>query len=122
MFAKKLKELREAAGMTQQELAEKIGMKRASVAAYEASGQEPKYDILQKLAGVFSCSTDYLLGRSNIRDAGEYAALQDDPELLEFWEQINANPDMQLMYKKAKNLTPDALRQIIKIIKTFEEE
>lgn len=58
----KLKALRKAKGLTQVQVAERIGVSKAVISSYEVSGRSPSYDILIKLAYLYNVSTDYLLG------------------------------------------------------------
>lgn len=48
--------------MTQQQLAERVGISKAMISAYETEMRYPSYDVLIKLAATFGVSTDYLLG------------------------------------------------------------
>lgn len=61
-FGTKLKELRLQAGMTQKDLAAKIGVTKSVVSYYELSERSPSPEILIKLANIFHVSTDSLLG------------------------------------------------------------
>ncbi len=61
-FGKRIKELRQSAGMTQQQLAERIWVSKAAISNYELYDRNPSPEILIKLAKVFHVSTDYLLG------------------------------------------------------------
>ncbi|MEW5954162.1 MAG: helix-turn-helix domain-containing protein [Bacillota bacterium] len=65
-FSARLKELREEYGLTQKELAGKIGAKRGTIAAWEA-GRLPERQAVERLADFFGATTDYLLGRSDQR-------------------------------------------------------
>jgi len=58
----KVKSLREKAGLTQSELAKKVGLTRSAVNAWEMSSAIPSTEIIIKLAKLFKVSTDYLLG------------------------------------------------------------
>lgn len=60
----KIVELREKYGMTQEELASKIGISRASLSHYEKNRRTPDYTILTHIADYFRVTVDYLLGRS----------------------------------------------------------
>ncbi|MGE5572991.1 MAG: helix-turn-helix domain-containing protein [Bacteroidota bacterium] len=57
--------LRKAKGISQDELADLIGVSRGAISMYEINKREPDYETLQKLADFFGVSTDYLLGRTN---------------------------------------------------------
>lgn len=61
-FGSRLKELRTQAGMTQQQLASRIGVTKSVISFYELRERAPSPDVLIKCAGIFHVSTDYLLG------------------------------------------------------------
>lgn len=61
-FGTKLKSLRRQAGMTQQELATKLGITKSVVSYYELSERTPSPEVLKALAIIFHVSADYLLG------------------------------------------------------------
>ena len=61
-FGSRLKELRTQAGMTQLQLAQRMGITKSVVSFYELRERTPSPDVLVKLAGIFHVSTDYLLG------------------------------------------------------------
>ncbi|MGL5312921.1 MAG: helix-turn-helix domain-containing protein [Peptostreptococcaceae bacterium] len=60
-FGERLKELRVKNNVTQQELADYIGVGRPSIAGYETKSKHPDYDKLRLIAQFFNVTTDYLL-------------------------------------------------------------
>ena len=56
-----IKHLRKLKGFTQAVLAEKIGIKRSLVGAYEEGRAEPKISTIQKLSALFQTSIDILI-------------------------------------------------------------
>ena len=60
-----IKALREAAGMKQYELATRVGVSQASVCAWESGENRPTVENLMKLADIFQCSMDEVLGRKS---------------------------------------------------------
>lgn len=62
-FGNLLKDLRQQAGLTQKQLAERLWLSKATVSYYEQSLRYPSPEILVKIANIFHVSTDYLLGR-----------------------------------------------------------
>ncbi|MCU6714930.1 helix-turn-helix domain-containing protein [Megasphaera butyrica] len=58
---KRIRELREANNLTQEELAKKVAVSRTAVTKWETGECMPKTDKLIALATVFNCSIDYLL-------------------------------------------------------------
>ena len=61
-FGEKLKELRKSAGLTQKQLAERLGITSSVVSYYELSERTPSPEVLIKLSGIFHVSVDSLLG------------------------------------------------------------
>lgn len=61
------KQLREDNGITQKEFADKFSLTLRAWQSYEQGVSEPKYEVLCKIADEFKVSTDYLLGRTDIK-------------------------------------------------------
>ena len=57
-----IKKLRKEKHLTQEELANRVGVSKAMISAYETEIRYPSYDVLIKLSAVFGVTTDYLLG------------------------------------------------------------
>lgn len=65
MFAKILKSLRKSNGTTQCKLAEKLGVKQSTVSSWEIGRSRPTFEQVIEISNIFSCSTDYLLGKAD---------------------------------------------------------
>lgn len=66
-FAERLRELRREKKVTQSKMADFLGIKLRSYQNYEGSSRRPDYEGLVALADYFDVTTDYLLGRSDVR-------------------------------------------------------
>ena len=60
----RIKTLRIEHRLTQQQLANLLGVTKAVVSAYELGSRSPSYDVLIRIAQVFGVSTDFLFGLS----------------------------------------------------------
>ena len=60
-FGKKLRKVRIHSGMTQQDLADRLGVSKAVVSSYEQDVSTPSFVKLIDIARLFDVSTDYLL-------------------------------------------------------------
>lgn len=89
--------LREKAGVSQQKIADIVGVTQQAVGKWETGKAEPDLATVAKLAEYFNCSTDYLLGKS------------DDPR--------PPDPDIKdaplAFYGNTEGLNLDILKQII---------
>lgn len=77
-FGGRLQQVRRAAGLSQEQLAELVGMSRQAVSKWETDQAAPDIDKLALLCGVLGVSADELLGReAPARDKAEGASLED---------------------------------------------
>lgn len=60
-FAEKLKSIRKKAGMSQEKLAEKIGVSRQAITKWETDAGIPDIDNMMALSSLFNISLDELL-------------------------------------------------------------
>lgn len=65
IIAQRIKELRRDYGMTQYELAKKVGCSQSMVVRWEKEECEPTASSILALSYAFDCSCDYLLGKSD---------------------------------------------------------
>lgn len=63
----RIKKLREANGMTQQELADRLHCDQQSISNYENNKYRPDWEIMMQLAAIFDTTVDYLIGYSDYR-------------------------------------------------------
>ena len=64
MFSKMLRELRLKAGLTQQQLSEKLGVAKSTISMYENGNREPAFEDEEKIADFFNVSLNTLRGKS----------------------------------------------------------
>ena len=65
MLYERIKQLRTDRGMSQVDLAAKLGVSKQSVSNWENDNIQPSIEMLLKLSHIFSVSTDYLLGEES---------------------------------------------------------
>lgn len=74
MAGQNLKYLRKLRGWTQEEFANKLGIKRSLIGAYEEERADPRIDVLEKLADMFKLTLDDLLRKDISEVKGNYLA------------------------------------------------
>lgn len=97
----RIKQLRLELNLTQEQFAQKLGFSRTAISAWEIGRNEPSNDDTIKLANFFDVSTDYLLGKTDIRNIEELKKVPfanaggldtsdlDEEDLLELQRQID---------------------------------
>ena len=73
-FAERIARLRIEKGLSQQQLAQSLGVKRSVVSYYESGDRLPSLDVIVEMSRVFNVSTDYLLKG---KDASKIIAVSD---------------------------------------------
>jgi len=93
--SKRIKQLRESAHLTQQEMADILSISRSTLAGYETENKQPSYQVLIQLANTFHVPTDYILGVGIFED----------------WDLLLENKDsiIQQILMSATMLTTDVL-------------
>jgi len=78
-FSERLKKLRKDAGLTQVDMAEKLGISQPAYASWERGIKKPTQENLVKLSKIFYVSVDYLLGNTENKQTSD---VLEDIELL----------------------------------------
>ena len=63
IFGKRLREVRKSKKLTQQQIADEIGVNRGSYSNWEKGKREPSFENLIKLADLLEVTLDWLFGR-----------------------------------------------------------
>lgn len=97
MLKDNIKKARLDAGLTQKEVAEKLGVAQAQYARWESGGRNPKDETVEKLAKIFNTSFETLKGRDDgleeiVSLLKKYELTEEDKqEIITFLENFLAN-------------------------------
>lgn len=97
MLKDNIKKARLNVGLTQSEVAEKLGVAQAQYARWENGGRNPKDETVEKLAEIFGTSFEILKGRDDgleeiVSSLREYELTEEDKqEIITFLENFLAN-------------------------------
>ena len=86
-FASMLKYLREREGLSQRELAAKIGMSASAICMYENGNRQPKFEDEETIADFFNVDLNTLRGRQIIEDSPEMDART--RRILEYFRKVD---------------------------------
>ena len=84
-----LKKLRTEFKISQQQLADAIGVSQQSVNKYENQDVEPDISVLIKIADYFSVSVDYLIGRIPSHDFIVSSLTKDEKQILSKYKTLS---------------------------------
>lgn len=139
-FKEIIKELRNQRGLTQEGLAQEMGVSKSSVAMWETGNRFPSKEIYEQLADLFNVDIDYLYGRTDIKkkhhfdDNGtEYinalyvrennGGYYTNEETRKIAQEIFDDKDMKLLFNLKKSAQSDELMSYARFLKEkYERE
>ena len=115
-FKDNLKELGKKKGLSQVELAEKLGFSKSLIGLYETGDRKPSFEALEAIADFFNISTDYLMGKD---DKSVYYL---DPEAAEMAQQIYDNPELRILFDASRKVSKEDLQFVVDMVKRLKKE
>ena len=100
-----LKYLRERDGLSQSELAEKMGLSKATIGMYESGRREPNFETEEKLADFFYVTLDVLRG-IDTENTDEYYI---DPKAAAAAQKMMTNTRLKALFEAAANSSDEDL-------------
>ena len=111
-FGERLKMYREQRGLTQEQLAEKIGVAKSTVTGYEKGNRTPDVPKIKKLAAALEVSGDDLL------DTGYGTAEKPTPVS----ESGPISPERQALLDAVKDVDNDTAKAVLDIIRSVKKK
>lgn len=99
MFSDKLKELRKARGLSQEELSEVLDVSRQSISKYENGTAEPDIDKLAIMVKFFDVSFDYLLGEDEKELTSEKIVIKEGDQRISIISNIDGRMSSYYKFK-----------------------
>ncbi len=116
IFQNVFKQLRISSGLTQQEIADKLGISRSTIGMYETGAREPDYETLEMIADFFNVDIDYLLGRTNkttILPESTYYLNDDARDLAQF---MFENPEYKVLFDASRKVKKEDIEFVKQMI------
>ena len=110
-MGERIKELRKKNGMTQTDLAKKLGVTKGTISTWETGSRSPSFDVLDQLCGMFHASMDYLMGRTDVNSYNEIT--DSDAEQLGKWTVEQDLTEYALKYARLDEYGKQAVESLI---------
>lgn len=81
-FSERLKTLRTAAHLSQEELSVKLKVSRSCIGNYEQGKRLPDIEDLEQIADFFNVDMNYLIGKSNTKKTTDFEIITDNERIL----------------------------------------
>ncbi|WP_408956193.1 helix-turn-helix domain-containing protein [Natroniella sp. ANB-PHB2] len=124
-FSERLTKLIQESGKKLSDIEKDTGIDKSNLSRYKNDKTDPKPYVINKLAEYFNVSTDYLLGRTNIRNPD----LEIPPGVKKFLEKeeqefiidLMAKGEVQTFLREARGATDKDLADVIRYFKFLKE-
>lgn len=118
----RIKALREQFGMTQDELAEKLGTTKQTIFKYETDViTNIPSDKIEKMAELFGVDPSYLMGwDSKDHNNGQPEGYYLDPETAALAQAAYEDPELRILMDAKRDLSADDLNVVIDMIKALK--
>lgn len=110
-MGERIKELRKKNGMTQTDLAGKLGVTKGTISTWETGNRSPNFDVMDQLCEMFHASMDYLMGRTDVNSYREIT--EEDIEQLGKWAVEEDLTEYALKYARLDEYGKQAVESII---------
>jgi len=125
-----IKKLREQKGFSQRQLALYAEVSNTEISKIESGErQNPNPEILKKIASALNVDYIEFFKAAGYLDPDTPSpvdkitdSVSDDPELAKFWDELKEREDLQLLFKQTREMSPEDVKKIIRIIKAIEDE
>jgi len=116
-FGERVRKRREQLGMTQDELAKKLGYKsRSSINKIELNERNVKQSQIEELARALQTTPANLMGWD---DEPSYYL---DPETAAIAQEIHDNPELRALFSASRKASPESLKAVADLIKSMKNE
>lgn len=114
-FPNVFKALRVKSGLTQQQMADKLGLSRSTIGMYENGEREPSFEILENIADLFNVDMNYLIGKKESTEIipDNYYLNEDARDMAQF---LLENPNYKVLFDASRKVKPEDIQFVKEMI------
>lgn len=110
---KRIRILRTSCNMTQEELGEKLGVKKAAIQKYESGSiVNLKTETIERIAAIFDVTPSYIMGWDEFDKKYNLTEIKQDIKMIDIFIEYFGNNGFEL-FKCLSNLNNNGIRKII---------
>lgn len=114
-FKERLKDLRKRKGLSQVALAERLGLSKSTIGAYETGDIQPSLEAANAIADFFNVDLNYLMGA----ESGSTYYL--DPEAAELATEIYNRDDLRILFDATRKISKEDLQFVIRMVEGLKK-
>lgn len=110
---RRIQTMRKSLGLTQDEVAEQLGVTRSAVSFWEHGQREMSIEMVNAMADVLNCRPSAII---------EDEIPGEDDELWQLREAMRRNPDVRVLFDLSKNASPQAIKRTVAVLKALKDD
>lgn len=107
-FYSNLKAARISAGISQVEMANRLGVAKSTYSMYESGKREPNIQTIRKIADILGVSVDYLT--TGVENEGQHYYLNE--ETAKVAQEIFEHKELRMLFDAARDAKPEDLKLV----------
>lgn len=115
-FAERLRDLRTQRGLSQIELAKRLGLSNSTISMYERGEREPDFETLDLIGDFFNVDVNYLLGK----EIGSTYYL--DPQAAEMAKEVFDREELRILFDAVKDVSKEDIEFVTKMVKGLKSD
>ena len=108
-LSERLKELRTKKGLSQYELARKLGVSKSTISMIEVGSRQPSIEMMEMLCDFFNVSMDFLRGKENV------SLYLIDPDLADTASKLSEDKELYALVEKVLNGSQEQRDRLLKM-------
>ncbi len=112
-----IQKLRTEKNMSQQLLAEELGISKSTVAMWEIGQRYPSKELYEQISDLFNVDIDYLFGRTDVRqkvhfdeDGTSYYYI--NPDTAQIAQEVFEHKELRMLMDEARDASPEDIQTI----------
>lgn len=113
-LSERLKELRMKRGLSQYELAKKLGVSKSTISMIEVGSRQPSIEMMEMLCDFFNVSMDFLRGKENV------SLYLIDPDVADIAARLSEDKELYALIERTLNGSSDKRDKLLQMAKLME--
>jgi transcriptional regulator with XRE-family HTH domain len=117
-FKNMLSYLRVRAGLSQQELANKLGISKSTVSMYENGKRSPSIEMFEAIADILNVDLNLLMGKETPENEEFYYLNEETRKIA---QEVYDNPELKILFDASRDATPEDLKVAVNVLEELKK-
>jgi transcriptional regulator with XRE-family HTH domain len=116
-FKNMLSYLRVRAGLSQQELANRLGISKSTVSMYENGKRSPSIEMFEAIADILNVDLNLLMGKETPENEEFYYLNEETRKIA---QEVYDNPELKILFDASRDATQEDLKVAVNVLEELK--